>query len=177
MYQPDFDNRHFSGFNPYALGFAMYAPMFAGAARPANFSRHIFLDPASHDFYPDWDRAAWTNVAILRREAGRNPHDRRLQSLVGELSTCSEQFRELWAAHDVRRHYAGQKSFRHPVVGALELNYQTLELDGDPNLGMTVYTATPGSPTEQSLRLLASWAASEGTALHHEQQSTQEERA
>lgn len=152
-----------------ALGFAMYSPMFTGTTRPANFSRHIFLDPTSRDFYPDWDRAAWTNVAILRREAGRNPHDKRLQSLVGELSTCNEQFRGLWAAHDVRRHYAGQKSFRHPVVGALELNYQTLELDGDPNLGMTVYTATPGSPTEQSLRLLASWAASEDAAPLPEQ--------
>ncbi len=147
-----------------ALGYAMYAPMVAGSAGPANFSRHIFLDPASHDFYPDWDRAAWTNVTILRREAGRSPHDRRLQALVGELSTRSERFRELWASHDVRRHYAGQKTFRHPVVGDLELHYQTLELHGDPGLGMTVYTATPGSPTEESLHLLASWAATEAAA-------------
>lgn len=147
------------------LGYAMYAPMLAGATRPANFSRHIFLDPGSRDFYPDWDRAAWTNVTILRREAGRNPHDKRLQALIGELSTHSVEFREYWAAHDVRRHYAGQKAFRHPVVGDLELHYQTVELDGDPGLSMTVYLATPGSPTEQSLRLLASWAATDAGAV------------
>ncbi len=144
-----------------ALGYALYSPMLKGTTRPANFSRHIFLDPTSHDFYPDWDRAAWTNATILRREAGRNPHDKRLQALIGELSTRSERFRELWAAHDVRRHYAGQKVFHHPVVGDLELHYQTLELDRDPGLGMTIYVATPGSSTEESLRLLASWAASE----------------
>ncbi|MGO2111307.1 MAG: helix-turn-helix transcriptional regulator [Pseudoclavibacter sp.] len=144
-----------------ALGAAMYSPMLRGNDRPANFSRHIFLDDTSADFYPDWDRAAWTNVTILRREAGRNPHDRRLHALVGELSTCSEAFRELWARHDVRKHYAGEKEFRHPAVGSLTLNYQTLELDGDPGLSMTVYLATPGSPTEDSLGLLASWAASE----------------
>ena len=147
------------------LGYAMYAPMLAGSTRPANFSRHIFLDPGSRDFYPDWDRAAWTNVTILRREAGRNPHDKRLQALIGELSTHSMEFREYWAAHDVRRHYAGQKAFRHPVVGDLELHYQTLELDGDPGLSITVYLATPGSPTEQSLRLLASWAATDAGAV------------
>ncbi|MGW2094605.1 helix-turn-helix transcriptional regulator [Promicromonospora sukumoe] len=147
-----------------ALGLAMYSPLLEGPARPANFSRHIFLDPASHDFYPDWERAAWTNVTILRREAGRSPRDKRLQALVGELSTRSEEFRELWAAHDVRRHYAGQKTFRHPVVGELVLNYQTLELHGDPGLAMTTYLATPGSPTEDSLRLLASWAATDAAA-------------
>lgn len=147
-----------------ALGYAMYAPMFKGTTRPANFSRHIFLDPSAHDFYPDWDRAAWTNVTILRREAGRNPHDKRLHALIGELSTRSERFRELWAAHDVRRHYAGQKVFHHPVVGELELHYQTVELEGDPGLGLTVYLAAPGSQAEESLRLLASWAASERVA-------------
>ncbi|MTE22683.1 helix-turn-helix transcriptional regulator [Microbacterium sp. ZXX196] len=145
-----------------ALALAMYSPLYAGTTlRPVNFSRHIFLDPSARDFYPDWDRAAWTNVTILRREAGRNPRDKRLHALVGELSTQSVEFREYWAAHDVRRHYAGQKTFRHPVVGGLELHYQTLELDQDPGLSMTVFVATPGSPTEESLRLLASWAMTE----------------
>lgn len=144
-----------------ALAHAMYSVMYRGSDRPVNFSRHIFLDPTARDFYTDWDRAAWTNVAILRREAGRHPRDKRLAALVGELSMCSEEFRTLWAAHDVRKHYAGAKSFQHPVVGRLELNFQSLELDGDAGLTMTVYTATPGSPSEDALRLLASWAASE----------------
>ncbi|WP_308113591.1 helix-turn-helix transcriptional regulator [Kineosporia corallincola] len=147
-----------------ALAAAMYSVMFHGPGRPVNFSRHIFLDPAAPRFYPDWERAAWTNVAILRREAGRHPRDKRLADLVGELSVRSEAFRELWATHDVRRHYAGMKSFRHPEVGLLELNFQSLELDGDPGLTMTVYTATPGTPTAESLRLLASWAATEEPA-------------
>jgi transcriptional regulator with XRE-family HTH domain len=144
-----------------ALATAMYSVLFRGTDRPANFSKHIFLDPGAREFYPDWDRAAWTNVAILRREAGRNPRDKRLAALVGELSMRSDEFRELWGTHDVRKHYAGVKTFRHPVVGLLELNFQSLELDGDPGLAMTVYTATPGSPTAESLRLLASWAATE----------------
>ncbi len=143
------------------LGRAMYAPILRGSREDANFARHIFLDEESHDFYLDWDRAAWTNVTILRREAGRSPHDKRLHALIGELSTRSEVFRELWAAHDVRKHYAGVKGFVHPVVGGMELNYQTLDLDGEPGLSMTVYTATPGSPTVETLGLLASWGASE----------------
>lgn len=144
-----------------ALGYAMHADMFRGADRPVNVSRYIFLDPRSRHFFPDWDRAASTNVMILRREAGRSPRDKRLGALVGELSTRSEEFRALWATHNVRRHYAGMKSFRHCVVGLLELNYQSIELEDDPGLTMTVYPATPGSPSAEALRLLASWAASE----------------
>ena len=146
------------------LGFALYSDMYRGSARPANYSRFIFLDPRSHDFYPDWERAANVNVAILRREAGRSPHDKRLAGLIGELSMRSEEFRTRWAAHNVRRHYTGAKSFRHPVVGLLELNYQTLELEDDPGYTLTIYPAVPGSPTEDALRLLASWAATERIA-------------
>lgn len=143
------------------LGYALYSDMYRGTARPANHSRFIFLDPRSHDFYPDWTRAADTNVAILRREAGRNPHDKGIAELVGELSMRSEEFRTLWAAHDVRRHYAGTKFFQHPVVGLLELNYQVLGLEEDPGHSLTVYPATPGSPSDEALKLLASWAATE----------------
>lgn len=141
------------------LGYAMYSPMFTGRGT-GNHSQFIFLDSRAPEFYPDWQLAATTNVALLRREAGRSPHDKRLTELVGELSVRSEEFRTLWAAHHVRNHYAGAKSFVHPVVGLLELNYVTVEL-GDPGLHMTSYPATPGSPTAESLRLLASWAATE----------------
>lgn len=143
------------------LGYALYSDMYRGTARPANHSRFIFLDPRSHDFYTDWDRAANVNVAILRREAGRNPHDKGIAELVGELSMRSDEFRTRWAAHNVRRHYAGTKLFRHPVVGLLELNYQVLELEEDPGHSLTVYPAVPGSPSDESLKLLASWAATE----------------
>ena len=143
------------------LGYALYSDMYRGPARPANHSRFIFLDPRAHNFYTDWERAAHTNVAILRREAGRNPHDKGIAELVGELSMRSEDFRTLWAAHNVRRHYAGTKIFRHPVVGLLEVNYQVLGLEEDPGHSLTVYPPTPGTPTEESLKLLASWAATE----------------
>jgi len=144
-----------------ALGYALYSDMYRGAARPANHSRFIFLDPRSHDFYTDWDRAASVNVAILRREAGRSPHDKGIAELVGELSMRSDEFRTRWAAHNVRRHYAGTKFFQHPVVGLLELNYQVLGLEEDPGHTLTVYPATPGSPSDEALKLLASWAATE----------------
>ncbi|MFJ4076987.1 transcriptional regulator with XRE-family HTH domain [Curtobacterium sp. PhB25] len=147
-----------------ALGYAMHSDLVSAPARPMNFSRFIFLDPQARNFYQDWQRAAHTNVAILRREAGRTPNDRDLAALIGELSMRSDDFRALWAAHDVRRHYAGVKSFRHAVVGPLELHFQTLELAEDPGLALTIYPATPGSPTADALRLLASWAATEQIA-------------
>ncbi|MBF4626551.1 helix-turn-helix transcriptional regulator [Curtobacterium flaccumfaciens] len=147
-----------------ALGFAMHSDLVAAPARPMNFSRFIFLDPQARNFYQDWQRAAHTNVAILRREAGRTPNDKDLAALIGELSMRSDDFRELWAAHDVRRHYAGVKSFRHSVVGPLQLHFQTLELAEDPGLSLTIYPATPGSPTADALRVLASWAATDGIA-------------
>ncbi|MEW1806304.1 helix-turn-helix transcriptional regulator [Pseudarthrobacter sp. NPDC080039] len=146
------------------LGYALYSDMYRSPSRPANHSRFIFLDPRAHNFYTDWDRAANTNVAILRREAGRNPHDKGIAELIGELSMRSDEFRTLWAAHNVRRHYAGTKVFRHPVVGLLELNYQVLGLEEDPGHTLTVYPATPGSPSAEALKLLASWAATENIA-------------
>ena len=99
-------------------------------------------------------------VAITRAEAGRNPHDRVMQDLVGELSTQSETFRRLWGAHDVRTHGAGTKRFTHPVVGELTLAYEEFALTGEPGLVMLIYTAEPGSPSAERLALLASWAAS-----------------
>ncbi|MCM3500275.1 helix-turn-helix transcriptional regulator [Microbacterium sp. P26] len=143
------------------LGYAMYADLYRGTSRPGNHSRFIFLDPRAHEFYPDWERAATTNVQILRRDAGRNPHDTGIAELVGELSIRSDEFRARWAAHDVRRHYSGAKSFRHHAVGLLEMNYLVMELEDDPGHSLTVYTAVPGSPSEDALRLLASWAATE----------------
>ena len=143
------------------LAYALYSEMYRGSTRPANHSRFIFLDPRARDFYPNWDLAANTNVAILRTQSGRNPFDKRLADLVGELSVRSEEFRTRWAAHNVRRHYAGTKIFRHPVVGELELAYEAMELAEDPGFTLTVYPAVPGSPSDERLRMLASWAATE----------------
>ncbi|WP_203732386.1 helix-turn-helix domain-containing protein [Paractinoplanes durhamensis] len=142
--------------NPLAQ--ALYAPMFDDPARPANHARFAFLDPKARDFWRDWDRIATDTVAMLRTEAGRDPYDRALTDLVGELSTRSEEFRTRWAAHDVRLHRTGRKQFRHPVVGDLDLQFETMQLTADPGLTMTMLSAPAGSAGDDALRLLASWA-------------------
>jgi transcriptional regulator with XRE-family HTH domain len=142
------------------LGRALYADVYADPTRPPNFARFAFLDSASRRFYPDWGLAADTAVAILRTSAGQDPHDKQLHDLVGELSTRSDEFRRRWSAHNVRIHGGGLKHFHHQVVGDLTLAYETVDLTAEPGLSMTVYAAEPGSPSEDSLRLLATWAAS-----------------
>jgi len=98
-------------------------------------------------------------AAVLRGEAGRNPYDRDLSDLVGELSTRSEEFRTRWARHDVRYHDTGKKRFHHPVVGDLEVAFEVMTFVADPHLTMFAFTAEPGSKSEEALRLLASWTA------------------
>jgi transcriptional regulator with XRE-family HTH domain len=144
-----------------ALGRALYAPVFASAA--PNSLRYAFLDPTAGDFYPDWDRVTQELVATLRGVVGRDPQDRRLIELVGELSMRSDRFRTLWAQHDVRFHRTGVKLLHHPIVGDLELTYESFDLPADPGLSLSTYTAEPGSRTAEALTLLASWAATKPT--------------
>lgn len=140
---------------------ALYAPLLADPHRPANSARFVYLDPASKEFFADWERAADDIAAMLRSEAGRNPYDKALTDLIGELSTRSEVFRQRWAAHNVRFHRTGLKRLHHPVVGDLELNFEAMELPSDPGLILLVYTAPPGSPTADALAMLASWASTQ----------------
>ena len=140
------------------FGHALYAPVLAGQRLPVNLARFLFLDPAAGAFYVDWNKTANDAVAILRGEAGRNPYDRRLSDLVGELSTRSREFRARWAAHNVRLHRTGHKQLHHPVAGDLELTYEALELPADPGLTMITYTAQPASAAQDALDFLASWA-------------------
>lgn len=141
------------------LGRALYSELFAGPGRPANTARFIFLDPRAREFYPDWNKAANDTVAVLRASAGRDPYDRCLSGLVGELSTQSDEFRTRWAQHNVRQHITGIKHFHHPVVGEMSLTYDRLDLVADPGLTLYTYTAEPRSRDEETLRLLGSWAA------------------
>ena len=141
------------------LGRAFYSPLIGDGGRTPNFARFQFLDAAAHDFYPDWDTFADMCVAIVRAEAGRDPHDKGIQDLVGELSTRSEVFRRLWAAHNVRTHGTGTKRFRHPVVGDLTLVYEEFAITAEPGRALLIYSAEPGSPSAERLRLLASWGA------------------
>jgi hypothetical protein len=107
-----------------------------------------FLDSAARRFYPDWNLAADMTVANLRTAAGKDPHDKGLHDLVGELSTRSDDFRHRWGAHNVRTHGTGIKHFHHHAVGDLELAYESMDLRAEPDLTMTLYAAEPGSPTE-----------------------------
>ncbi|KAA0018502.1 MmyB family transcriptional regulator [Antrihabitans cavernicola] len=124
-------------------------------------ARFNFLDERAADYYPDFEGALATSVALLRTEAGRDPHDPDLTELVGELATRSEAFRTRWGTHDVRLHRGGTKTFNHPVVGRMELAYDSMELVAAPGLVLTTYTAEPSTSSADNLALLASWAATE----------------
>jgi hypothetical protein len=141
------------------LGEAFYAPLYDDPARPVNAARFVFLNARATTFFVDWDTIANDTVGILRAEAGRDPYDKRLSDLIGELSTRSEEFRVRWAAHDVKLHRTGVKRFHHPVVGDLTLDFEALDLPGDTGQTLLVYSAEPASPSAQALELLASWAA------------------
>lgn len=141
------------------MGRALLAPIFEGRRLPVSHARFLFLDPRAEDFYGDWERTANDMVAALRSEAGRNPYDKDLTDLIGELSTRSEFFRTRWAAHNVRFHNAGVKVFHHPVVGELRLAYEALELTDGTGLVMSCYSAEPGTESQEKMALLASWAA------------------
>jgi MmyB-like transcription regulator ligand binding domain/Helix-turn-helix domain len=142
------------------LGAALYAPVLTNPMGTPNMARFIFFDPSATEFFPSWDGVANDAVAILRSAAGRDPYDRRLSDLIGELSTRSDEFRVRWAAHNVKFHRTGTKTLHHPLVGDLALSYEALELSSDDGQRILVYTPEPGSPSEGALELLASWTAS-----------------
>ena len=144
-----------------SLARALYEPVLQDPRRPANTTRFVYLHPeAAQELFVDYDQIAGDAAAMLRLEAGRNPHDKALIELVGELSTRSELFRQRWASQDVRYHRSGRKRLRHPAVGQLDLDFEALELPSEPGLQLNVYTAPAGSPTSDALKLLASWVAS-----------------
>lgn len=144
--------------NPLAQ--ALYAPVFDSPTRASqalpNLARFRFLDPASRKFHPDWEGTADAPVGILRFQAGQNPHDTALSSLIGELSTRSEEFRTRWAGHDVRTHDNGIKHIRHPVVGEMKLDFDAMTIDAHQSLRLMVYTARPDSRDAERLAELTS---------------------
>ncbi|MEZ0095205.1 hypothetical protein ABH925_006404 [Streptacidiphilus sp. EB129] len=126
-----------------------------------NSARFIFLSPAARTFYPQWERAADASAANLRTAAGRNPRDKALTDLIGQLAARSDAFSSRWSAHDVRLHRTGTKHSHHPDVGDLEFVYEDVELPDHPGWMMFAYTSAAGSPTEERVKLLGSLAATE----------------
>ncbi|MEW2331706.1 helix-turn-helix transcriptional regulator [Micromonospora chersina] len=148
------------------LGRALFADAL-GAGTGFNLARYLFLDHRSQDFYREWPTVAADCVAALRTQAGRNPYDRGLTDLIGELSTRSEPFRTWWATHNVKLHHRATKTMHHAVAGDLELTGEALQLPGDPELTIITYTFEPASPTEQALAFLASWTPADTSAGDH----------
>ena len=135
------------------LARALYSPVLADELRPAITTRFVYLNPeAAEQFFVDYYQIARDAAAMLRLEAGHNPHDEELIALVGELSTRSELFRQAWASQDVRFHRSGGKRLRHPVVGQLDLDFEAMELSSEPGLQLNIYTAaaTPRPPMASS---------------------------
>ena len=134
-----------------------------GIVASGNLARFALLDAEARTFFRDWDSAAASVVADLRAATGRHPRDRRLTGLVGELASRSEEFRTRWASHDVRIHATGTKRLHHPVVGDLDLSYESFPAP-DQGQNLLVYVAEPHSPSHDALNLLASYAAT-----HHQE--------
>jgi len=146
------------------LGAALYSPVLDDASGTPNMARFIFLNPRAGEFFHNWESIANDAVAILRAEAGRDPYDRRLSDLIGELSTRSDEFRVGWASHNVKFHCTGAKTLHHPVVGDLNLDYEALDLPGDAGQRILIYSAEPASRSHEVLDLLASWATTPAAA-------------
>jgi transcriptional regulator with XRE-family HTH domain len=143
------------------LGAALLPHLTPADKSTPNLARYLFLDQRAQEFYASWEAVARDCVAALRIEAGRDPYNRRLTDLVGELSTRSEPFRTWWATHNVRLHNSATKLMRHPVVGDIEVTGEALSVQADPGLTIIAYTVEPASPSSEALRMLASWAATE----------------
>ena len=138
-----------------ALGKAVFPWAVSSDGKPRNTARFVFLNDEARNFFPDWQKSAEDAVSILRMAAVKDPYDRALTDLIGELSTRSEDFRQMWARHNIGRNQIGQKHFFHPIVGALTFNYEALSAFEDPDLVMLVYTPAAGSPEVDKLLQLS----------------------
>ncbi|GAA1415484.1 helix-turn-helix transcriptional regulator [Kitasatospora putterlickiae] len=147
------------------LGNALIGDIAALPPEQRNLAWLVFLDETARELFVDWEGKATDLVGMLRLDAGRDPDDPRLAALIGELSVKSEDFRRLWAAHNVQDKGHGVKELSHPVVGRLSLRYETFRPAGDPDQVLVAYHADPGSSSAESLRLLASWTAAEPGAV------------
>ncbi|RJQ75625.1 XRE family transcriptional regulator [Pseudonocardiaceae bacterium YIM PH 21723] len=146
------------------LANALLGDILTRPPRDRNLLRFTFLDETSRAFFMDWEEVAKDNLGVLRLDVARHPDDPLLAELIGELSMKSPEFRRWWADHDVRERTHGIKRYLHPLVGELELNYESLQLPGDPDQTMCVYTTEPGSPAETALQLLANWTGTPAEA-------------
>ncbi|MFJ4780265.1 helix-turn-helix domain-containing protein [Streptomyces sp. NPDC088762] len=147
------------------LAAAVFGDFGALPPQERNLVRLVFLDPATAELFAEWECRACEMVSNLRMYAGRHPDDEQLSALVGELSVKNEEFRRLWAAHTVADKTHGVKKLRHPLVGALDLHFETLTLPGDAEQCLVTFHPEPGSPSQDALRLLSSWSSRSAAPL------------
>ncbi|MFC0108017.1 helix-turn-helix domain-containing protein [Kibdelosporangium aridum] len=136
---------------------ALFGDWAARAPQDRNWARIVFLDPDSQHLFADWETKAADVVGQLRLDAGQHPNDPLLAELVGELSVKSDDFRRMWAAHDVKRKTHDSMRLQHPLVGELTVRYETFTLPGDQEQALSIYHTEPGSASEEALHLLTSW--------------------
>lgn len=141
---------------------ALFADFDRLPARERNYARWMLLSDDARALFVDWEQQARNAVESLRLDAGRVPDDPGTQQLVGELSLASAEFRRWWSEHQVHQRTFGAKRLRHPVVGELTVDYETLTLPADGDQTLFVYTTAPGSRSREALNLLASWADPQG---------------
>lgn len=139
-------------------------PDLSSSGSPPNIARWTLLDPQAREVYPEWERVAREIVDMLQAGAAKFPSDTDLAELIGELSIASTQFARWWTDRRVFQRSTGTKRLRNDVVGELTLNYDAFGSVGDDGHVMIIYTAPPGSPTDERLRLLASWNAAATSA-------------
>lgn len=143
-----------------ALGRALLADFDAMPAKERNYARWMFLSDDARDLLVDWDLQARAVVENLRLDVGRDPHDPATEALIGQLTIASPEFAAWWREHRVFERTYGDKRFRHPMVGEITLQYESLTLPGDAEQTLFLYTAEAGTVQRDALDLLASWALS-----------------
>ncbi|MGD3110504.1 helix-turn-helix transcriptional regulator [Streptomyces sp. YGL11-2] len=140
------------------LAAALLEDFSALSRRDRNLIRRAFLGPHRHGrrLYgvSDADEFAWTSAQHLRAVAARYPNDPEVTRLVEELLAGSEEFARLWAAHDVTTRPTLCKTFEHPLVGPVAVSCDVLDI-ADRDQRVVIYTAVPGSPSAEALRLLS----------------------
>lgn len=142
------------------LACALLTDFDALPARQRNYTRWMFLDPDASERLVDWELQARAVVENLRLDAGRHLDDPATRALVSELTVASPLFARWWEEHHVSQRTFGDKRFRHPIVGELTLQYETLTMPGDPDQALFLYTAEPRSQAAETLGLLTSWTMS-----------------
>jgi transcriptional regulator with XRE-family HTH domain len=127
--------------------------------RERNMARLIFLDPEIHELFcaGGWSGAGL--VAALRVRYGRGEPGPRIEALISDLIAGSPLFERLWEEHGVVKRMSGRKTFNHPDVGVIDLDWDRLSVPGSGGQVLMVYSAKPGTPAATALTLLSTLAA------------------